>query len=77
MQRAEQSAFQADPNGFKSRRVYHFERECKAAGADRLSSDAYRVQLSTRSPIRASPAKPADVQAQETCVERRASSILV
>jgi hypothetical protein len=63
MQGAEQSAFQADPNGFKSRRVYHCERECKTAGADRLSSDAYRDQLSTRSPINASLAKPADAQA--------------
>ena len=57
MQRAEQSAFQADPSGCEPRPVFQFERECKAAGALGFSIRSYRVRLSTRSPISASMAK--------------------
>src|SRR6266849_8029636 len=57
MQRAEQSAFQADPSGCEPRPVFQLERECKAAGALGFSIRSYRVRLSTRSPIKASMAK--------------------
>ena len=57
MQRAEQSASQADPSGCEPRPAFQLERECKAAGALGFSIRSYRVRLSTRSPIKASMAK--------------------
>ena len=50
MQRAEQIAFQAIPNGLKSRRVCQLERECKVVRAVRFSTEAYWVQAPARSP---------------------------
>jgi hypothetical protein len=57
MQRAEQSASQADPSGCEPRPAFQLERECKAAGALGFSIRSYRIRLSTRSPVNASMAK--------------------